>query len=486
MSTTKKLLNGGFWNLIETVGLTTLNLGFVSIMARLLSKVDFGLMAIVTSIMGLGLIVVDGGMGAALIQKTNISDRHKNAALFGSVFLGLGVSVFVFFLAGPISKFFNEPRLNLILRVVAVNVFLLSVSSVSLSLIYKSFKFKQAAVITILTTTFGCLFGVLLGLNGFGVWSLVGANLLTTGTKALVLFFVSPIKFRFGWYFEELKELFGFGFGVFLLKLSNYISNAGLILALGKVFQTHILGVFDRGFQIKSLPSKYLGGIIDRVMFPVMSEIQDQDERLFKMFYFGLGLSKSILIPASFYFVYYSKAIVLVLLGSGWGEVVLPLQIMFVVLPFNMSSQLADSVFRAKGTLYKNALRKYIYVAVLLFLAVVLGGIYGMLGAALAVAISGLINYLLMIILIKQMFLKRLRDLVYHPLKDSIFLTLCVCFVLFLSHVIGLICCKGVVFEFVVGSVMVCVLFCFVLFKKPRLAGSFVYGVVSKYLQDPK
>src|SRR5690606_34289468 len=111
--------------------------------------------------------------------------------------------------------------------------------------------------------------------------------------------------------------------------------------------------------------SKYLGGILDKVMFPVMSQIQDDEERLFKIYHFGLGFSNSILMPIALYLIYFSEAIVLILLGREWMEAVIPLQIMFGILPFSISSRMADSVIRAKGYIYKNVIRKYIYVLVL-------------------------------------------------------------------------------------------------------------------------
>ena len=482
MSLTNKIKSGGFWNLLETIGMILCKFGYISIMARLLTKADFGLMALATSIISFGAIITEGGMGAALIQRQNITNRHKNAALLGNFLTGVFFFFLAYFFSNAVASFFDQPELNSIIKVIALNFILLSVSSVSLNLLYKSLNFKHSSMLTLLATIIGYSFGVLLAFNGYGVWSLIYATLLMSAIKTVIYFYYAPIKFQLGWYIKEWKELFAFGSGMILLKFSNYLGNGGINLALGKIFAPSLLGVFERSFQIKTLPSKYLGDILDKVMFPVMSEIQDKEERLFKVYYFGLGFSNSVLMPVALYLIYFSEAIVLILLGEEWMEAVVPLQIMFAVLPFSISSRMADSVVRAKGYIYKNVMRKYIYVTVLLTSTLILGYYYGIVGAAIGITVSYLFNYTLMIVLVKKIFDRSIKDIFYRPLKEALVLFFYLILLLLGNYFLTNFIIKvSILINFTITSFILTGVIVFVLIKKPIYFGEFINSVIKVY-----
>lgn len=481
MSLTKKIKSGGFWNLLETIGMVLCQFGYISIMARLLTKADFGLMALATAIISLGTIITEGGMGAALIQRQNITNRHKNAALLGNFLTGIAFFLLAFFLSNTIAHFFNQPELEKIIKVIALNFILLSISSVSLNLLYKSLNFKYSSVVTLIATLIGYTFGVVLAFKGYGVWSLVFATLLMSAIKAMLFFYFAPIKFQPGWYVKEWKELFTFGSGMILLKFSNYLGNGGINLALGKVFAPSLLGVFERSFQIKTLPSKYVGGILDKVMFPVMSQIQDKEERLFKVYHFGLGFSNSILMPFAIYLMYFSEAIVLILLGKEWMDAIVPLQIMFAILPFSISSRMADSVIRAKGYIYKNVIRKYIYIVVLLTSTIVLGYYYGTTGAAIGVTGSYLFNYVLMIFLVKNIFKKPIKEIFHTPLNEAFLLTLYVIIFLTLNYFSIKFIGVSTLINFVITSCILGFFLLLIYIKKPILFGKFIGNALKGY-----
>src|SRR5690554_1262597 len=106
----------------------------MAIMARLLIKADFGLMALASSFIGFGTIFSEGGMGTALIQRQDITQKHMNAAFQSALFIGVLLFVVFFISASTISHFFEQPELNLIIKVAGVNIILGALSSVSISL----------------------------------------------------------------------------------------------------------------------------------------------------------------------------------------------------------------------------------------------------------------------------------------------------------------------------------------------------------------
>ena len=96
MGLVKKLKSAGKWQTLQIVIQVIAQFGYMAIMARLLTKADFGLMALALSFIGFGTIFSEGGMGVSLIQRKNINQKHINAALQSSVLIG--VVIFAIFL----------------------------------------------------------------------------------------------------------------------------------------------------------------------------------------------------------------------------------------------------------------------------------------------------------------------------------------------------------------------------------------------------
>ena len=107
-------------------------------------------------------------------------------------------------------------------------------------------------------------------------------------------------------------------------------------------------------------------------------------------------------------------------MGDNWSEAVIPLQIMFLILTFSNSGKMTDTVIRAQGLIYKNVTRKYIFTVIILILSGVLGYLYGINGAAIGIVISHFINYVMMIVLVKNVFKGSLREYFFNPFKEGL------------------------------------------------------------------
>lgn len=486
MSLTNKLKSAGLWQTLRVILQVIVQFGYMAIMARLLTKADFGLMALASSFIGFGTIFSTGGMGTALIQRKNVTQKHMNAAFQSALFIGVILFAVFFISASAISSFFGEPQLELIIKVAGLNIILSALSSVSMSLLQKHFKFKTLTVATTVITIIAYSIGVVFAFNGWGVWSLIAATLINTILSALVMFYLSPIRLRFKIFYKEWKELFSFGSGVIILSIVNYFSNSGLNLVLGKIFTPARLGVFERTNQIKTLPSLYLGNVLDTIMFPAMAEIQDEEERLFRTYQHSLGLVNSILMPISLFLICFSKEVVLILLGNQWLEAIVPLQIMFLVLPFSSSGRMADSVVRAKGLIYKNVYRKALYTVVLIT-AVSLGAYYyGLIGAAIGVTFSYFFNYVIMLILVKSIFKRNLKEIFIKPILSGLLLTLLLIPLILISLFITQHLPYNPVLYIVVNTILVFAILSLIVWRKPSVLGEYIQETIDRLFPKEK
>lgn len=482
-SISDKLKKSGFWQSIEVLTLIFSQFIFFAIMARLLSKEDFGLMAIASGFIAVGSIFAESGMGSALIQYKNISPKHINAAFQGSLLFGVIFFLLLVCFAPLASEFFEEPKLVLLIRVIGISLIALSISSVSIGLLHRNFQFKEASIITIISCVLSYSIGIYLGYIDYGVWSLVIAMLLFAILKSIGYFYFARIKLSFEINYKEWKDLFSFGSGMILLKTTSFLSSSGLNLILGKIFSPSLLGVFDRASYIKNIPSSYFGNILDKIMFPTMSEIQDEEERLSKVFKFGIGLSNSILVPISVFLIFFSAEVVKILLGNEWSETVILLQIMFCVVPLSISGRMADSVIRSKGLVYANVKRKLIYVCFLLLSVSLSATFYGLVGAAIAVSVSYVFNYILVVFLVRRIFKESFYNLFLYPMRPAFklgLLTLIV--VLIFKGLFRLLEIDSMLCFFTTTSFLMLLLI-FIVYKQPSFLGEYIRVTIEKILK---
>ncbi|SLM28700.1 membrane hypothetical protein [Desulfamplus magnetovallimortis] len=483
MSILNKLKKAGFWQTTQTVIQVVFQFAYIGVMARLLSKSDFGLMAIAGGFIGMGTIFSEGGMSAALIQRKNITQKHMNAGLQGGILIGGLLFVIFFFSSKYIANFFNQPSLNLLIKVIGINVVLHSISGISMGLLQKYFQFHKIALVNLTSTIVGYIAGIILGLKGFGVWSLVVATLSTSLINTVGFLYLAPVRLSLRVHIKEWKELFSFGFGMILLKIANYFNDRGLNLILGKILDADLLGVFERVSKIKIIPSIYIGKILDTIMFPAMSEIQDEHERLFKIYQHALGVVNSLLMPVAVYLIIFSEEVVLLLLGSNWHEAVLPLQIMFVVIPFSSSGRMADSVIRAKGLIYKNVARKFIYVAVLISTTSLGAYFFGVIGAAIAVTFSFVFNYIIMLFLVKNIFKKSIKEIFFLPVKTGFNLSvMLVPFTALNSIILKNFIHQPIVVFILITSILSTIML-LIVWKKPTLLGTYLHYTILQLLK---
>lgn len=483
MSLINKAKSAGIWQAIEVFTQFILQFIYFAIMARLLLKEDYGLMAISNGIIGVGALFIQGGLGTALIQKKTINSNYINAALQTNLFIGTILFFLFFFLASPISSFYNDERLGNIIQVISFNFILLAISNITLSLLHKNYKFKNTSVVTVIALLCGYVIGLFMAYNNYGVWSLISATLTSSLIKTIGYLYFVPIKISYTIHFKEAKELFKFGSGMMLLAFSNYFSNKGLNLIFGKIFAPGVLGIYERASHLKTLPSQFLGNITDKVMFPIMSEIQDEDNRLINIFKFSMGLSNSLMIPTAIFLIFFTPEIVGILMGDKWLETILPLQIMFVVLPFSNAGRMADSIIRAKGLVYKNVTRKYIFTAIIIILSSTLGYFYGIVGASIGISISYIINYFMMIFLVRKVFHRSFNEIFYKPIRTGIKLGISLAFSTVIYKSIFNLWSTTNILYFIYFSIFLSVILFIVARFKPTVLGYYISTTLSIFLK---
>lgn len=317
-SVKRQTVKGVFWSGVEKISTHLVSFVINIIMARLLTPADYGIVGIIAVFVSFSQIFIDGGFTTALISK---ADRDETD--FRTVFIfNLGCSTLLyailFFVAPLIEQVYNLPELGGIIRVYCLTLIISALSAIQITKFTVNVDFKTISRVTVPTVILSGVFGIFLAYVGCGIWAIVGQQLLATTLRAVFAFYYSRWMPSIEFSRERFKILFGFSSKLVISSLIDKIYSNSFPLFIGMVFPPATLGNFTRGQQFGTLPSSIMGDIFNRVTFPLMSKIQDDNEKLVSLYRKYIKLSSFIIFPIMMLVVVISEPIVRLLLTDKW------------------------------------------------------------------------------------------------------------------------------------------------------------------------
>lgn len=275
-----KTVKGTFWSAADTFLAQGVSFVVGIVLARLLSPEEYGLIGIVTIFVTVMLGVVDSGFSNALIRKQDATDEDYNTLFI----FNLAVSVFMFALlyvgAPLIAKFFERQQLVELVRVMGLILILQALSIVQNTILTKKIDFKTKTKASVISAVASGVIGIAMAFAGFGVWSLVAQQL------SRQLFYSGCLWLFNKWWPKlkvnttSLKYMWGFGWKLLVSGLLDNIWKEIYQLVVGKFYSPATLRQYTRSKQYASIFSSNLAGIVQRVSYPVLSELQDDKQRM--------------------------------------------------------------------------------------------------------------------------------------------------------------------------------------------------------------
>jgi O-antigen/teichoic acid export membrane protein len=271
---------GLFWSAMERFGAQGIQFVFGIMVARILMPADYGLLGMILIFMAVGQTLMDSGFGSALIWKKSPTENDYSTVFYFNISISVVLYAIFFFLAPVISRFYNEPLLVDLIRVICLNFIILSFSLIQQTILQKRVDFKLLAYANIAGSLLAGAVALYMAFKGFGVWAIVYQILVKSLLTTALLWIYNKWRpvFVFSWL--SLKELFNYG---------SKLTGAGLIYTIfqyfyynviGKLFPVEALGLYTRAAQLQEFPVKTIGSVFQRVAFPVFATIQDENERL--------------------------------------------------------------------------------------------------------------------------------------------------------------------------------------------------------------
>tara|TARA_R110001583_G_scaffold69129_2_gene196185 strand:- start:26506 stop:27960 length:1455 start_codon:yes stop_codon:yes gene_type:complete len=256
--------------------LMTQGTGFIVtiFLARLLEPSDFGLIAMLMVVIGITQVFTDIGLGGALIQRRRVLPIHYSSVFYFNITIATLLTCITFFSAEFIAEFYNNKGLIPLTQVISVLFIITAFSSVQTIRLRKQLNYALLTKVSFTSSLLSGVIGIVLALQGAGVWSLV-AQVLSQGLfYNLILWKSTRWLPELAFSFKALKQLWGFGFRMFLAGVLDAVFTRLDFLIIGKIFSASTLGYFQRAKSFNNLVIQYSSGSLMAVMFPLLSKVQ--------------------------------------------------------------------------------------------------------------------------------------------------------------------------------------------------------------------
>lgn len=314
----KKTVKGVIWSSVERFSVQGVQFLVMLVIARLLDPKDFGLVGMLAIFLAVAQSLIDSGFSQALIRKQNRTEVDNSTVFYFNIVISAVLYLILYTIAPWVSDFYNEPQLCSLMRVLCLIVIINSFAVVQRAIYTASINFKTQAKASFIAALASGLVGVWMAYNGYGVWTLVWQQLLNAGINTVLLWIYSNWYPRWVYSWKSFRELFAFGSKLLASGLLDTLYTNIYLLVIGKIFNAASLGFYTQADRFTKLPSSNITGILQRVTYPVLCSIQDDDERLREDYRRLLRLSAFIIFPMMCLLAGVAYPLVELLIGEKW------------------------------------------------------------------------------------------------------------------------------------------------------------------------
>lgn len=316
----KRVARGLTWTFIDTWGSQLIQLVIFAILAHVLTKVDFGTVALAAVFVQFAQLFVDQGLGDALIQRKSLTRLQIDTAFWVAVVTGAIFMVLGFVLAWPISVLLGEPALAPIIAVLSLTFLETSFSSVQMALLRRDMRFRSLAIRRLAAVVVAGVVGVYGAFQGWGAWSLVANEIAYGIVSVFTLWTVSPWRPGFQWSRRDFRELFGFGSNVVGSDVLNFLSRNSDNFLVGAFLGLGPLGLYGIGYKILDTSQTLLVNAARKLAFPVFSRIQSDPERTRRAYGRVNRALSTIILPGYIGLSLVAQEAVVVIFGKQWTD----------------------------------------------------------------------------------------------------------------------------------------------------------------------
>lgn len=383
-----RTLSAAKWTYLATFVTVALQVVVTAVLARLVAPHAFGLVAMGLLVLRFGQYFAGMGVTQAIVQRKDLTPQHVAAGFWASAAVGGAFWALVAVAAPLLAAAFGAPDLTPILRWLGGVFFVTGLGTTASGLLRRAMRFRALAVADVVSYAVGyAALGVTLAAMGAGVWSLVAAGIGQAALASLSYNILAHPVARPVLRWAPYRELLGFGTTVSVVSFLEFLCGNLDTIVVGRLAGASRLGVYSRGLNLTSVPMYYLSTSLSKALLPSFSRIQEDRQRIGRVFGKVLLLAAAAAIPCAAGISGAARELVAVLLGSQWTAAIPVVRIAALAACAAMLSHFGGVTLEATAHLRDKMIMRGSQLAFFTVALVVLSR-YGLVGFATAFALS--------------------------------------------------------------------------------------------------
>lgn len=345
----KRVASGVAWNIAEKIGSTLLQAIVSIIVANRIMPDDMGIIAVLTVFVTLSQVVIDSGFSQTLIRKANATAEDFKAVFRFNLIASVALYAILTATTPWIASYYGWELIRKVAPVLYLLLPLNALCVIQNTIMVKEFRFAQLSTIIFFSSLISGILAIVMALTGFGIWSLVGQRVSMMATKAILLWWKSPWRWRRDIRTGSLREMTPYSLRLIATDMITAIYNNIAQLFIGKIYSADMLGYYNQAQKLKDMPVNATMQSIQSVTFPALAKISDNPTKFDEGYRRVLMLTAFIMLPVMTGLIATADDIYMLLLKPQWHPAIPYFRIMCLIGIFYPISAIAYNVLKVRS-----------------------------------------------------------------------------------------------------------------------------------------
>ncbi|MGJ8694433.1 MAG: lipopolysaccharide biosynthesis protein [Thalassotalea sp.] len=358
MDIQKKLAKAYFWNIFGKWGARLLGIGSTLILVRLIDPEAFGLVALATICIGFFATLTGIGVERYLISQTELDTQALNSGWTLNILLKFVVTIALVASSGFLANYFNEPALDIVIVVVAINGFFASLNNIGLVKLTKNLDFKSITYLQLVVKVFSTIVTLTVAYFNPDHWALIAGGIVSVWLYMIGSYVISPYRPKLSFCFD--KNQFSFSVYILIRNILSFCRNKADTFIVSKLFNTSAVGKYNIGLEFAVLPFSEVITPASAAIFPGLANYKNDREQLFDKTYKYFALIYLFVIPCIVGIWVVAPQFCPVILGDKWADtapIMAALAVMMLPYPLTaITNNLFEYLGKTKLSLFGDAI----------------------------------------------------------------------------------------------------------------------------------
>lgn len=356
---------GAAWSVASNITMRFASIAITALLARLLSKEDFGVFAIALAVYLVVASLAELGMGSAIARSAKEPADIAPTVASISILVSAGLSLAMYLGAPALSSALGQPAAAQPIQVLSLCLFLTGVFTVPGAQLVREFRQDRIFLATVIGFVVANPLLVVMALNGGGATAFAWSRVIGQLATGLVFYFSTSRRYRPGWRSACVGPLIRFGLPLSMANLVNWALLNADFMILGRMVSAAEVGVYMIAFNVASWSTALLGSVMNNVVVPAFGRVAEDRERLGKALVSGTQLVALLALPVGALTCALSGPLILTVFGDKWSDAIPVLTVLAIYGVLYTFSLLYVSVLVAAGKTGRLLVIQLMWISVL-------------------------------------------------------------------------------------------------------------------------